>query len=333
MLVKTFLLGLFTTILLIFFNKIAIQFNLLDLPNNRKIHTQPTPYVGGIVIGMVYLILSYFLIDIDIEVKIILICSFIISIAGLIDDKYNISPFKKILLQSLPIFYLIYNGIYLTDLGSYEKLGVLSLGNYGQIFTLLSCLLIVNAFNYCDGIDGLLSTLFINIIFLFLIICIFNSKKEMLFFLGCLINPIIIFLFFNFSLFQLPKIFLGDSGSNLLGFLTGSLMIYLYNKYEIAPSILIWPVAFIVYEFLSTNFLRLIKKKNLLKPGNDHFHYQISKKFNLSSMKVNLVINFLNILFFFIGLLIYFSMGSTFSLMTFILLFIIYLLSRIKLFN
>ena len=333
MLLKITILGFCTYILLFFFNKIAIKFNLLDLPSNRKTHSKPTPYVGGIVLGIIYLFLSYLTFDENTKLKIILICSFIISIVGLIDDKIDINPYIKILLQSLPISILIYNGVYLNNLGTYEFFGILSLGVYGQIFTFLSSLLIVNEFNYCDGLDGLLSTLFVNIFCFFIIVCFFSSEIDLIKFLIYLVVPVLIFLFFNFSFFKLPKIFLGDSGSNLLGFITGSMMIYLFINHNIAPSILIWPVAFIIYEFLSTNFLRLIKKKNLLTPGNDHFHYQISRKFNLNTKEVNLTINLLNIIIIISGLSINFFIGSFFSLVAFFLFFIFYFLLRFRFFS
>ena len=318
-------LSIVTFCLYVVLNKLAHTFNFLDYPNQRKIHSQPTPYVGGLVISFIYIIII--LLDISkFELfNLILIFSAVISIVGLIDDKFDINPFLKIILQSVPIYFLISKGLYLTDLGNYENFGIISLGQYGQIFTLLCSLLLINAFNYSDGIDGLLGTLFINIFLSFLLFSFFYEKFDELKLLFYLILPLFIFLLFNFSAFNLPKIFLGDSGSNLLGFITGFVMIYLYKVSFISPSILIWPVALIIYEFLSTNIARIIKGKNLFHSGNDHLHYQIKKIYNLNILQINIVINTISFSMTFLGVIVNYFFGSTFSLILFIILFFVYI--------
>ena len=73
--------------------------------------------------------------------------------------------------------------------------------------------------------------------------------------------PIGIFLCFNLSFFSLPKVFLGDSGGLLIGFIVSFLLIYLAKKDLAHPILLAWSVSIFVYEFLSLNIIRLKKKK------------------------------------------------------------------------
>ena len=76
---------------------------------------------------------------------------------GLIDDKYNLNTGGKLSLQVIPIFYLIvFENLKLTQIGDYEYFK-LSLGSFSIPFTLLCVLLLINSFNYFDGIDGSLS--------------------------------------------------------------------------------------------------------------------------------------------------------------------------------
>lgn len=323
------ILGIFQFLLLILLNKLAHKFNLLDYPNKRKIHSQPVPYIGGLSLGLFYT-LNVFINRSEFQfLNLILMYSIVVAIVGLIDDKIDINPILKIILQSITIYILISKGIYLSDLGAYDYIGTLSLGKYGQIFSFLCCLLIINAFNYTDGIDGLLSTLYINIFIFFIIFCYFFGNVSEAKFLIFFIIPVLIFLFFNFSIFNLPKIFLGDSGSNLLGYLTGFTMIFLYKKILISPSILIWPVALIIFEFLSTNIVRILSKKNIFHSGNDHLHYQIQKIYNLKTLSINLIFNAINIILTLFGVGVYFLFGSLFSLLSFVLVFLIYLLLKI----
>ena len=229
-------------------------------------------------------------------INLIIFYGILISLIGIIDDKFDINPISKLILQSIPVCILISKGLYLNDIGEYEIIGKIYLGNYNLIFTFLCSLLIINAFNYLDGVDGLLSSIFINICSSFMILCYLFGELYMSQLFIYFIFPVFIFFLFNISFLKLPKIFLGDSGSTLLGFLTGFLMIFLYSKLNIDPSVLIWPVGLIIYDFLSTNILRILKKKNVFSSGTDHIHHQISKKFNLNVFKLNLLMNILNYL-------------------------------------
>ena len=92
---------------------------------------------------------------------------------GLIDDKYNLNT-VKIKPTGYSIFYLIvFENLKLTQIGDYEYFK-LSLGSFSIPFTLLCVLLLINSFNYFDGIDGSLSFAFISV----LIILYFLTTEE-----------------------------------------------------------------------------------------------------------------------------------------------------------
>jgi UDP-GlcNAc:undecaprenyl-phosphate GlcNAc-1-phosphate transferase len=146
----------------------------------------------------------------------------IVFFTGLLDDKKNLSPSIKLILISLPTIYLITNGYKVTDLGTYEYVGKISLGQFYFIFTLFSVGLLTNSYNYIDGVDGLLiSTLIINIIYLSLLI---NDEiiKNFFFFICMAVS---INLIFNFLPKQNQyKMFTGNGGSLFLGFFIGVLI-------------------------------------------------------------------------------------------------------------
>ena len=108
---------------IVYFSK---KIGMMDLPNNRKLHQEPTPYTGGIIISIT-LLLMVFVTNYDNQyLNQILSFSILISMTGLIDDKYAVNPGTKIVLQFFPIL-LINNDFYLTNLGTYEQLGTLQL--------------------------------------------------------------------------------------------------------------------------------------------------------------------------------------------------------------
>lgn len=303
--------------------KISYKLNLLDIPNQRKIHKESVAYTGGIAIS-VTLVSSIFLFNIyDGSLNNILSIAFLISLVGLVDDKFNLNVSGKLSLQILPIFYLVvFENLNLMHLGDYEFF-IIQLGTFKIPFTLLSVLFLINSFNYFDGMDGTLSLTSISV--LIILLFLYPDPSFQLFVIIILI-PISIFLIFNFSFFKLPKLFLGDSGSLLIGFIIAFILIYLANQNVVHPILLAWSIAIYVYEFLSINFIRLKKQKNPFKAGQDHLHHMLFRK-TKSVLISNILICFTSIAFFTIG---YFSflVSSILSLILFIFLFVIFLIVR-----
>ncbi|MBD1165273.1 undecaprenyl/decaprenyl-phosphate alpha-N-acetylglucosaminyl 1-phosphate transferase [Pelagibacterales bacterium SAG-MED10] len=312
-------------------NHYSYRINLLDLPNSRKLHKNPVPLIGGIVIGLC-LILSVYLFDFkDHYYNIILSYSLLIVIAGVLDDFKNLSAGNKLVLQSLPISILIFKyDFFVKDLGFYTYVGLIELGSFAPIFTLLSIFLFINACNYIDGIDGSLGLIFLSSIML-LYFNISNKDLDISYFYLAISIPVIIFLLFNLASF-LPKIFLGDSGSLLLGYLLSCLLIISYNKYQTHPIIIAWSVSLIVYDFLFVNIYRIKNKKIITEPGKDHIQHACIK-YTKSKIKSNAIIVGLNTSFAILGILFYKYYSPLASLILFIIMFLVYSIFRFKFFN
>ena len=306
--------------------KISYKLNLVDLPNNRKIHSEATAYTGGIILSCILLFAIKILDIFDPNLASIISISFLISLVGFIDDKYHLNTGGKLSLQIIPIFYLIvFENLYLNHVGDYNYF-YLELGTFALPFTLLAVLFLTNSFNYFDGLDGTLSFTVISVL---VILYFLSNNQNLNIYLLILLLPICIFLCFNFSIFKLPKIFLGDSGSLLLGFIVSFLLIYLANQNIIHPILLAWSVVIFVYEFLSLNLIRLKDKKGLFKPGKDHLHYIILKKSN-SIFFSNSLIFLLNLILFFLGYFSFLIFNPLISFILYIVLFIIFFKFRNK---
>ena len=225
-------------------------YNLLDYPNHRKKHIKPTPYVGGVVLSFSYLIIIY-ITDYDDLTNIILSFGFLISLAGFLDDKIHLSPGTKIASQFIIIILVVEKGLVLTNLGVYNIFPYISFGSLSEIFTIMCCLFIVNSYNYNDGIDGVAISIFIIIFCAFYFYLKLLNINELNSFIIFLITCNFISLIFNLSLFKFPKIFLGNSGSNLNGFIIAFFSIYLFTHKNVNPALIIWPLSFLVFEFIS----------------------------------------------------------------------------------
>ena len=316
--------SLLNFLILFLCGKISYKLNLLDHPNKRKIHTSATAYTGGVAISII-LLFSIFLFEVsDKNLNITLSTAFLISIIGLIDDKYNLDVSSKLSLQIIPIFYLVvFENLALQQIGDYNYFKV-ELGSFVIPFTLMCVLLLINAFNYFDGIDGTLG--FTSISVLIILYFLIPNQNFQLFLILILI-PLAIFLCFNFSLFKLPKLFLGDSGSLLIGFVIAFVLIYLANQNLTHPILLAWSVVIFVYEFLSINLIRLKNKKDPLKAGQDHLHHLLFNN-TKSIFLTNFFISLMNIILFIIGYLSFLLISPLISLILFITFFIIFLILR-----
>jgi UDP-GlcNAc:undecaprenyl-phosphate GlcNAc-1-phosphate transferase len=321
--------SLLSFLILISVAKISYKLNLVDLPSKRKKHSEPTAYTGGVALGIIF-ICSILMFDvIDIKLNLILSIGFLIAIVGFIDDKYNLRIGGKLSLQIIPIIYLVIIEKFNLNYLGYYNYFELSLNSVSLPFTLLAILFLINSFNYFDGSDGTLSFTTISVlsILYFLI-----PDENFRLFLATILIPIFFFLIFNFSLFGLKKLFLGDGGSLLLGFIIAFTLINLANQNIVHPILLAWSIVIFVYEFLSINFIRLKVNENIFRAGLDHLHHMLLKK-TKSVLLTSLYISLINIILFIIGYLSFSFINPLTSLILFILLFIIFLILRYRLFK
>ncbi|MDC0951264.1 MraY family glycosyltransferase [Candidatus Pelagibacter sp.] len=304
--------------------KISYKLNFVDIPNKRSMHLKPTAYTGGIALCLTY-VFAIYLFDFSSEkLNLILSIAFLVGIVGFIDDKYNLNVGGKLSLQIIPIIYLVVlENLQLNNIGDYNYFQT-ELNSFSIPFTLLAILFLINSFNYFDGLDGLLGSTTISVMTI-LIFLIPNEKIK--FFLIINLLPIILFLCFNFSIFKLPKLFLGDSGSLLLGFIISFILIFLAIEKIVHPILLAFSISIFVYEFISINIIRFKKKKDLFVAGQDHLHHQLFKLTN-SIFQTNLFINLVNIILFIIGYMNFSLISPMASLISFIVLFIIYFILR-----
>jgi len=321
-----FVSSLITLFLIFFFNFLAKKYSLYDIPNIRKAHKYPIPYTGGLILITSLIICSKFF-NYHSDIKTILSYGIFIGIIGFIDDKYILAPISKIIFKSFIIFFFLEKNYYLTSLGQYEYIGNIGLGVIGLLFSFLALHLLINAYNYIDGIDGSAITLFFNAIII--LVLINPIKKDLANWYLLIISILIPILLINLGLFKpyLQKIFLGNNGSYFLGFLLGCLMIYYKEKLGIHPAKIIWCCPIIIFDFLSVNVNRIIKKKNILEPDCGHIHHILVKKTKSTFLSLT-IINFANLAIALIGLCLTSYLNETFSIIFYIICFAIFYFTK-----
>ena len=261
---------------------------LVDLPDrSRKFHRRPTPLTGGIGILIALLISGKLYVDLnnltgyvpEFTFQLVLIS---IPLLGLflIDDLKNLKPRYRILIQCFVTIYIIFStDVYIESLGDLFGFGDVNLGIFSIPFTVFCVVGIMNAFNMIDGINGLCA----GCAMLALLLIGFYSGLIYDSMLVLIIGSMIGFLIFNLRFFGKKRgVFLGDSGSNLVGFWVAWSAIYSSQNiiYDVQPITIIWFVAIPLLDCVGLIFSRIKKGKSWAAAGRDHIHHKLMKHFS-----------------------------------------------------
>lgn len=318
------ILGIFLSAIFTFFIiKIANKFNILDIPRDRHQHKAPTPLLGGIAVGSAFIISTIFFILINYlpgeyislkKILGILIGVSILMIGGFLDDKFNFKPTQNILFQILAVLVVIGFGVgvnFITNPFSHGDVFRIDNLKYGfflfgmpfvinlvaDTFTFLWLLGTTYTTKVLDGVDGLVSGIsgigFLIIGFLCLNNVVHQPDTALIAFL--IAGSYFGFLIFNFNP---AKIFLGESGATISGFLLGSLAIISGGKIAITLLILSVPII----DFLIVIISRILSGKSPFKGDRRHLHYRL-KNIGLNDKQIVLVMYSITIAFGSIGLI------------------------------
>lgn len=302
-LITSFLLTFLTVPLVIrFFRKKKI----FDKPGGRKIHKTVTPSMGGISIffGAVVALLIWMPFKGLQEFKFLYGAMAIMFVTGLRDDLVPIKPIFKLAAQFLASFMVIF----LLDIQLNSFYGLLGINEVPFIISILLTtfviIVITNSYNLIDGLDGLAGSIgsvafFFFGIYFFLVGQLYYAMVAM----ACL-GALIAFLNFNW---EPSRIFMGDTGALLLGFVLSVLVIKFIDfnhnladdyKFKLQPSvgtavaIIIMPLFDTLRVFIS----RAMRGQSPFSPDKTHIHHMIMR-FGMNHAQTSLIIVGINLLF------------------------------------
>jgi len=267
--------------------KIAVRKNILDIPNIRSSHTQPTPRGGGLAIVISWYIglaaLRYIgMIESDLFFA--LLSGAVLATISFLDDLFDIKPGLRILFQIVTVM----SGLFF--IGGFKVIYLSgTILNYPVILTFLAILggiWFINLFNFLDGIDA------------------YASTETLLVALGMLLvlnNPVLLILIFavmGFLFWNWPKakIFMGDIGSTQLGYILLILAIYFNNQFKF--NFLGWLILTSLFwvDATLTLFKRWRNKENLSQAHRKHY-YQRIVQYGFSHRKTVIISILINIVF------------------------------------
>ena len=291
--------------------------------------------IAGVVSFNIFLLIYYSLYS-KILYEYIFICNLMFLIGFLDDFKINISPFKRLLLMIIFLFFSIYFlPIKILNIDIFFLSSLLQINIFSSFFVLLCFLFIINGANLIDGFNGLLTINLIIINIVLLYINFSSGNVEFSIFLIAQITILLCFLLFNFPN---AKIFLGDSGSYLMGSLVALNTIITNNLSQNYSSFFFCILLFYLFFEVFFSFIRKInQKKSPVHPDNEHLHmlsYQImSNKFgrDKGNFLNSMLINFIYLILVLPAL--FFAKDPVISRYWFFSLIVIYLLIYLRLYR
>ena len=263
----------------------AKQLGIVDMPSERKVHQQPMPRAGGLAIY-----LSFYLTFIPVmlmgtkvlnflyqDVRLIYVVAggCIIFVLGLIDDIRGVRAGTKMLVQIFAALVAYAGGVQIGGLQLPMISGV-SLGWLSLPATVLWVLLVVNAINLIDGLDGLASGVTFFVCGVLIVLCVISDRFEVAILLTALAGSTLGFLRYNFNP---ASIFLGDSGSYFLGYMLATLSMLGSIKGQTAVAILIPMIALGIplMDTIWSSVRRFMLGQRIFNPDKDHFHHRLLK--------------------------------------------------------
>ncbi|MFK7946494.1 MAG: glycosyltransferase family 4 protein [Saprospiraceae bacterium] len=314
--------------------RVAKVKKLVDVPGERAAHYVPTPSLGGIAIfaGTVFAITLWTPFSYFANLQYILAAMIIIFLIGAKDDIVPMSPSRKLSGQILVAIILVFRADVVID-NFYGLFGIYELYEWFSIlFSIFVIILLINAFNLIDGINGLAASIGIVVSLVFGTWFFLIERVELAMVAFALTGALVAFLKYNWTP---ADIFMGDTGSMLVGFVCTILAIkclethndyfaekliekpYLgIYKMEAAPAIVVGILIIPLFDTLKVFITRILKGRSPFMPDKTHTHHFLLNT-GLSHIQATGVLVLVNIIFVLIAF--YFQSLGIFGLMMIII--------------
>lgn len=250
---------------------LAHKLHIVDMPNARKVHTAPTPRVGGIAIYLGFVAGALLLGVYTRQVAAVLIAGSVVFLTGFIDDYKDISPKFKLAGQFVAALILVAAGFSIRFISNPFTGSTVSLGLLGIPITVVWLVGVSNAVNLIDGMDGLAGGVSAIAAVATAIVCLSQGEAVAAALAGILAASALGFLPWNF---HPAKTFMGDCGALFMGFILGTLALMGLCKGATAISVFI-PFLILgvpVFDTFCAIIRRLFLHKPIFEADKMHLH-------------------------------------------------------------
>jgi len=278
---------------------LAFRLGAVAHPGERRIHSQPTARLGGLAMYLGFG-LSAALFSTNPATLGLLLSAAVITTLMVFDDLGGVRPIIKLVFQvAASLLAIVVFGISIKFIGLPGHLVILSLG-VSIPLTLLWFVSLQNTINLIDGVDGLAAGVVAIVAATVLLAAINRGETDIVILSGALIGAFIGFLVFNW---HPARVFMGDSGSNFLGFTLAALSVLAVSKGAIVLALVV-PLAIPIVDTAWAIVRRRLRGRSIATPDTEHLHHRLLD-FGLSPRETAVVFYFGTAIFAAVGLAIY----------------------------
>ena len=282
---------------------LAFRLGAVAEPGERRIHREPTARLGGLAMYLGFG-LSAALFSTNPSTLGLLLSAAVITTLMVFDDLRGVRPLVKLLFQiGASLLAIVVFGIAIHFIGLPGRHPVDLPFAVAVVLTLLWFVGLQNTINFLDGVDGLAAGVVAIVGATLLLAAINRGETDIVILAGALIGACVGFLFFNW---HPARVFMGDSGSNFLGFTLAALSVLSVAKGTIVLALVV-PIAALAIPILDTAWAivrRRLRGKSIATPDTEHLHHRLLD-FGLSPRETALVFYFGTAIFAAVGLAIY----------------------------
>ncbi len=263
--------------LLVYF---APRLGLVDIPNNRSSHTHHTPRGAGIGFFLAVLtVVPFFHWTLIENWSWVVLAIALVFIVGVLDDHRDVSPRSKLIILTISTLLIYQSNLVITDLGTYFGFH-LQLGWFALPFTLFAVLAFSNALNLIDGLDGLAGGVSMVILASFYFIGLQYGDAFMIVLSGAFLAALAAFMIFNWSP---ASIFMGDSGSLMLGFVITTVAI---KSLDHIPAVsILFMAALPIIDTIVVVVHRKLMGRSIFSADHCHLHHILREFFAKNTRK------------------------------------------------
>ena len=267
--------------------RIAWRIGAVDYPNERSLHTDPTPKLGGLAIFVAIAVSTVLFLPWAVQTQALLVGAVVITVVGVVDDIFDLNPLFKLTGQTVAAAIPVLNGVNASnftlpfvggvDLRSVEFFDVAFIGNVhlGHVLTIVGIVAIINVINLIDGVDGLAAGVCAISAAAFAVIALSLDKPGAGVLAALTAGGALGFLRHGFPP---ASSFMGDTGSNLLGYLLGAIAVQGALKTN-AVVALFFPLLVLAVPILDTGFViakRIRYRQPIYRADRWHFHHRMA---------------------------------------------------------
>jgi UDP-GlcNAc:undecaprenyl-phosphate/decaprenyl-phosphate GlcNAc-1-phosphate transferase len=279
--------GLLTMLLVPLTSRLANRVGAIDFPNQRSLHDVPTPKLGGLAILAGVLAAGVIWLPSEGESRAILIGAVVITLVGFVDDVYDLSALPKLLGQAAAVVIPVAAGVTVESFtipffgrltpGTVELVNLpwVDAVNLGQVATVVGIVAVINVINLIDGVDGLAAGVCVISALSLAVIALSLERTDAGVLAALTAGASLGFLRHGFPP---ASTFMGDTGSNLLGYLLGAVAVQGALKTNAVVALFL-PLIILAVPILDTGFVvakRLKYRRPIYKADRSHFHHRMA---------------------------------------------------------